>query len=136
MPQRYPDQLDERLVRFAVSVCQLISSLPSSLAMRRMGDQLIRSATSIGANYEEATAAESKADFIHKMQISLKEARESCYWLKVMEGSVAEKTESLSAVLNEAQQIRAMLTKAVFTTKDRMRGPGIQTHNESRDTIG
>lgn len=122
MSKIYTAPLDERLIRFGISVCQLIETLPTSLAVRRMGDQLLRSATSIGANYEEATAAESKADFIHKLQIALKEARESCYWLKVLEGCVPGKVECVSPVLNEAQQIRAMLTKAVFTTKAQIRG--------------
>ena len=81
---------------------------------------MLRSATSIGTNYEEATAAESKADFIHKLQISLKEARETCYWLRVLEGCAASEVSQLQSILDEACQIRAMITKAVSTAKSRM----------------
>ena len=112
-------RIDGRLIQFSISICKLLEQLPHSIGIRRMGDQLLRSATSIGANYEEATAAESRADFVHKLQIALKEARETCYWLKVLEGCTTNAGQ-LAVILDEACQIRAMLTKAVSTTKSRM----------------
>ena len=113
-------RIDNRLTQFSISVCLLLEHLPHTLGIRRMGDQLLRSATSIGANYEEATAAESRADFIHKLQISLKESRETCYWLRVLGGCLTSQSDHLQNVLDEACQIRAMLTKAVSTAKSRM----------------
>ena len=69
-------ELDERLLDYGARVIKLVEALPSTLVGRRIGDQLLRSATSVGANYEEARGAESKNDFVHKLQISLKELRE------------------------------------------------------------
>ena len=80
-----PD-LDERLLDYAARVITLVESLPNTLAGRRIGDQLLRSGTSVGANYEEARGAESRADFVHKLQVALKELRESNYWLRLIAG--------------------------------------------------
>ncbi|WP_447968267.1 four helix bundle protein [Nitrospira sp. M1] len=71
------NQLPERLLDFGVSIIALSSQMWRSAVGRHIGFQLLRSATSSGANYEEACGAESKADFIYKMHIVLKELRES-----------------------------------------------------------
>jgi len=68
-----------------------VEALPKNLVGRRIGDQLLRSGTAVGANYEEARAAESGSDFVHKLQLALKELRESYYWL-----SLLAKAETLS----------------------------------------
>jgi len=70
-------ELDERLLEYGARVIKLVEALPRTLVGRRIGDQLLRSATSVGANYEEAQGTESKGDFVHKLQIALKEMRES-----------------------------------------------------------
>ena len=77
-------ELGDRLLSFSVRIIHLVGSLPHNIVGRRIGDQLLRSGTSVGANYEEAQGAESHADFTHKMQIALKEMRESNYWLRVL----------------------------------------------------
>jgi four helix bundle protein len=80
---------------------------------------LIRSGTSAGANYEEAQGAESKEDFTHKLQIALKELRESNYWLRlIVEGGIVP-PEKMASLLDESTQLRAMLSKAVATSKGR-----------------
>lgn len=71
--------LSERLLDFGAGIVKLTEELPNTIAGRRIGDQLLRSGTSVGANYEEAQAAESKRDFLHKLQLALKELRESNY---------------------------------------------------------
>ena len=76
--------LNDRLLEYGVRIIKLFESLPKTLVARRIGDQLLRSGTSAGANYEEAQAAESKDDFVHKLQIALKELRESNYWLRLL----------------------------------------------------
>jgi four helix bundle protein len=63
--------LGERLLEYGARVIQLVEALPPTLVGRRIGDQLLRSATAVGANYEEAQGAESKGDFVHKLQIVL-----------------------------------------------------------------
>ena len=75
--------LSERLLDFAVSSIKLSVKLDRSSVGRHVANQFMRAATSAGANYEEACGAESKADFIHKVQLVLKESRESLYWLQV-----------------------------------------------------
>jgi four helix bundle protein len=95
----------------------LVESLPKTLAGRRIGDQLLRSATAVGANYEEARGAESADDFIHKLQVALKELRESNYWLRLISKAGILPTKRLSEILDESTQLRAMLSKAVVTAK-------------------
>ena len=70
-----------RTFEFAVNLVRFVNRLPRTVASVEIARQLVRSATSIGANVEEADAAESKRDFIHKMSIAHKEARETRYWL-------------------------------------------------------
>jgi four helix bundle protein len=75
----------ERAFEFAVRIVRLCQVLNEQLGVgRTIGKQLIRSGTSIGANLEEAQAGQSKADFIHKNAIALKEARETHYWLRLL----------------------------------------------------
>ncbi len=113
------NQIVERLLNHATDVLALLDYLPRTSTTKQARAQLPRSVTSIGANYEEAQAAESKNDFLHKLQIALKEARESCYWLKLLERSGAIPKERTEKVIQESLEIRAILTKAVVTTKKR-----------------
>ncbi len=66
------NDLAERLLTYGASIVGLVEALPKTIAGNRIGDQLLRSGTSVGANYEEAQAAESRNDFTHKLQIALK----------------------------------------------------------------
>ena len=77
----------EKCISFSVKINKLRKYLREKQHEYNNSDQLQRSATSIGANYSEACDAESKADFVHKMTIALKEANETIYWLKVLYGS-------------------------------------------------
>ncbi len=113
------NDIGNRLVRFAAAIIKLLAEVKTNKATKHIADQLLRSATSVGANYEEARAAESKADFIHKMQISLKEMRESYYWLAVM----VEASMINTNLCDEALQLRAILSKAVATAKANLRSP-------------
>lgn len=79
--------------------------------------QLLRSATSIGANVEEAVAAQSRKDFIHKMSIASKEARETKYWIRLLEQSKLVETDYSSALIN-IDHILNILTKIVKTTSE------------------
>jgi 23S rRNA-intervening sequence protein len=68
-------ELSERVLDYGLRTIKVVESLPKTLVGRRIGDQLLRSATSVGANFEEAQAAESRDDFVHKLQVALKELR-------------------------------------------------------------
>ena len=109
--------LDERLLEYGARIIKLVESLPRTLVGKRIGDQLLRSGTSVGANYEEAQGAESKSDFAHKLQIALKEVRESNYWLRLLAKAGALPSERLAELIDESTQLRAMLSKAVATAK-------------------
>ena len=109
--------LDERLLAYGAAVIKLVETLPPSIAGRRIGDQLLRSGTSVGANFEEAQGAESRSDFAHKLQIVLKESRESCYWLRLLAKTEMLPQEMLADLIDESLQLRAILSKSVATVK-------------------
>jgi|SRR5579871_311628 len=109
--------LGERFLDYAARVVKLVSALPATLVARRIGDQLLRSGIAVGANYEEARAAESNSDFVHKLQVALKELRESNYWLRLLVRAEVLPTERLNPLLDESNQLRAILSKAVATAK-------------------
>jgi four helix bundle protein len=112
-----PEDVSERFLQYGVRVINVVESLPKTLAGRRIGDQLLRSGVSVGAHYEEAQGAESREDFVHKLQIALKELRESNYWLRLLAKANKIPVDRLSRLVDESNQLRAMLSKAVATTK-------------------
>ena len=116
-------ELGERLLDFGVRVIKVVEAMPGTLVGRRIGDQLLRSGTSVGANYEEAQAAESKLDFVHKLQLSLKEVRESNYWLLLLSKAKTLPPKQLEELIDESHQLRAILSKAVATAKGRAKSP-------------
>ncbi len=109
--------LAERLLDYGARIVKLVSALPPTMIGRRIGDQLLRSGTAVGANYEEARAAESQTDFIHKLQLALKEMRESNYWLRLLVKAEVVPAERLTPLADESTQLRAILSKAVATAK-------------------
>jgi len=98
---------------------KLTLRLSRNIPGRHVARQLLRSATSGGANYEEACAAESKPDFVHKLQIVLKELRESRYWLRVVEDSalLAREDVQLHALLRETTELGNIIGKSIVTAK-------------------
>ena len=78
------DDIEERLINFAVAIIALCDKLPDTTGGRHVGGQLLRSGTSPAPNYSEARSAESKRDFVHKLRIALKEMNESRVWLKII----------------------------------------------------
>lgn len=109
--------LGERLLDYGARIIKLVESLPNTLVGRRVADQLLRRGTSIGANYEEARGVESKDDFVHKLQIALKELRESNYWLRLLVKSGKISAERMADLLGESNQLCAILSKSVATAK-------------------
>lgn len=82
-----------------------------------IGKQYLRAATSIGANVAEAQSGESKADFIHKLSIAQKEARESLYWLQLLVRSNTIPSSRIASLIEETEAIIAILTKIIVNTK-------------------
>lgn len=88
-----------------------------------LSKQLLRSGTSIGANVEEASAAQSRADFISKMSIASKEARESNYWLRLLRDSNLATTEQVQPLLAESESLIRILTAIVKSTIENKPNP-------------
>ena len=84
-----------------------------------LSKQLLRSGTSIGANINEALSAQSKRDFVHKLSISLKEARETSYWLNLLKDSEYIKQESFTNLSNKCNEILKILSSIILTTKQK-----------------
>ena len=109
------DDIRERAFRFACDVVRVSDDVAlKGFSGRRLAAQLVASGTSIGANLEEADGAQSRADFVSKCTISLKEARESHYWLRLMHATKKLEDEKL---LGECNEIIAILTTIVRKTR-------------------
>jgi four helix bundle protein len=111
--------LADRLLDFAAEVIKLTASLNKTFNGRHIAGQLMRSATSAGANWEETCGAESRQDFVHKMQIVLKELRESKYWLRLIKRAnlLPGHQPEVDSLLQEAKELNNIVGKAVVTTK-------------------
>lgn len=102
---------------FALATIKLYQS-PTNKKEFVLSKQLLRSATSIGANIEEATAGQSRADFLSKMSIASKEARESNYWLRLLRDSQIAATEEIQPLLIESESLIRILTAIVKSTAE------------------
>jgi four helix bundle protein len=111
-----------RLLSYAVEVVRVAATLPKDPAGRHVALQLVRSATGGGANYEEARAAESREDFIHKVGVATKEVRESIYWLQLIQRSAWVRVD-LCAAIREAGELAAILGASVRTARARSGQP-------------
>ncbi len=109
-----PQDIKERSFDFAIRIVSLCRTLESqSKISRTLANQLLRSGTSIGANIEEAHGSQSKADFVAKMYISCKEARETNYWLRLLTATGIIQETKLTDLTDESNQLVAMLTTIV-----------------------
>ena len=113
------DRLRERTRALALRVIKLASSLPSTPPGRVIGDQILRSATSVGANYRAATRAKSTADFIHKMGTVEEEADECMYWMELIVEAELMKEELIRDLYREADEVLAMVVASIRTAKRR-----------------
>jgi four helix bundle protein len=111
------EDLKKRTKDFALHTIQSIESLPTSKSADILGRQLIRSSTSIGANYRAACKGRSKADFVSKITIVEEEADESQYWLELLIELKLGNTEVLEGLLKEARELTAIFTAAGKTAK-------------------
>ncbi len=118
MGEGQPQDICERAFRFSLRIIRLYQDLDKQSSTGRiLGKQLLRSGTSIGANIEEAQAGQSKADFISKNAVALKEARETVYWLRLLEASGFNGSAQSSDVLSEAEQISRILGAIIVSAK-------------------
>ena len=121
-PMRVGNDIAERLLHFAIDVMRIVAPLPKTKdpAARHVASQLIRSATSGGANYEEARAAESRDDFVHQVGLAAKEVRESLYWLRLIQGT-GWAVGGVGPAIREAGELAAILGASARTARARPR---------------
>jgi four helix bundle protein len=114
-----PPDIRERAMDYALRAIRVYRHLNEQRedVGRLIGKQFLRSATSIGANLVEAQSGESRRDFIHKCGIAQKEAREGKYWLQLLQKSEAEPSRRLDAIIDETDQIIAILTRIIVNAK-------------------
>ena len=112
--------LEDRLVAFANLIIDITEAMPATKTANHLGGQLLRSGTSPALNYGEGQAAESTADFLHKHKIILKELRETQINLKIITGRPVLHSEFLVKAQNECNQLVAIFTKSVETTRRKM----------------
>ena len=113
-------EIEDRLIDFAVRIIKLADALPDTSAGKHISRQLLRSGTSPAPNYAEARSAESNADFVHKLKISLKELNETSVWLRVIIRAELMKQDLLEALLDENQQLCRIVNASIKTVKSKL----------------
>jgi four helix bundle protein len=103
-------EFEHRTKEFGIRIVRLIRTFPKTVDGIEIGRQLLRSGTSIGANYREANRAESKSDFIHKVGVAEKEASETVYWLEICEGAAVGEANEVRVLLKESRELLAIVT--------------------------
>ena len=111
------DELKRRTRRFALDVICLVESLPRTRTAEVIGRQLLRSATSVGANYRAACRALSLADFVAKMGIVEEEADESMYWIELLVESGSIAADAVAALRQEANELLAITVPSIKTAR-------------------
>jgi four helix bundle protein len=114
-------ELKRRTSKFSIDVIKFIEGLPRNRSLDILSNQLIRCATSVGANYRLACKGKSTADFINKIIIVEEEADESIYWLELMEESGLVDSNSILALKKEANELTAIFTAIGKTAKEKQR---------------
>ncbi len=123
---RTPQDIQKRTFDFGVRIIELVDRMPRTLSGETLAKQLIRSGTSISANMQEADGAESKKDFIHKVSIAYKEARESRHWLATIRVTIMKEDAEASTLWQESDE----LVRIIFTILRNSR----QSHNRPPHT--
>lgn len=111
--------LEDRLIEFAVRIIDLAEALPKTAAGKNLSNQIVRSAMSPALNYAEAQAAESKADFVHKMKICLKELRETMVGLKIINRKAYFNGARLEPLMKENGELVSIFVKSIQTAKSK-----------------
>jgi four helix bundle protein len=116
--QSRADELEERLIDFAVRVVNLSANLPRTPAGKHIAGQIMRSVRPPAPNYGEARGAESHADFIHKLRIVLKELNETSIWLRVIERSQMLRIELIVDIVGENKELCRIFTASLRTARN------------------
>jgi four helix bundle protein len=112
------EEFKQRTKKFGLRVIKVVEALPQSGTAKVIGNQVLRSATSVGANYRAACRAKSKADIIAKLKIVEEEADESLFWLEMLVESGQLPESRLKDLMNEADELIAMVVASIKTLRD------------------
>ena len=121
MPQPAADILQNRLVKHAAKIIELTGRLPKTLAGRHVAGQILSSGTSPAANYGEARGAESRADFVHKLRIVVKELNETGIWLLIILKTRMVPVDLITDLINENRELSRILTTSIRTAQANLR---------------
>ena len=117
--EEQPRDLKERTRAFALRIVRLYAALPKTTEAQVIGKQVLRSGTSVGAHYREATRARSNAEFISKVEGGLMELEETSYWLELLTDAEIVSSDRLIPLRDEAEQLTAILVTCVKNGKQR-----------------
>lgn len=115
-----PDELKLRLRKFSRRIIKMVDKLPNTISGKAIGNQVVRSGTSPGANYRAACRAKSDKDFINKLKIVEEELDETEYWLDVIADSELIKPDLLIELKRETGELLAIITKSIITKRGKM----------------
>ncbi|HNY63391.1 MAG TPA: four helix bundle protein [Bacteroidales bacterium] len=123
-------ELQDRTKCFSLSIIDLVEQIDYSISKRVVMQQLVRSATSVGANYRAVCRARSSKEFIAKLNIVLEEIDECCFWLEIIQ---SKKWYDVEELLDEANQLTAMFVSALKTIKRKLNYESQNQHLEPQD---
>ncbi len=117
MAQAAADALQERLVLSAVRVIDLVTHLPETTAGRHVAGQVLRSGASPAPNYAEARGAESRADFVHKLRVAVKELNETGIWLLIIQKARMSPDALVNGLIKENREIARIFSASIRTAQ-------------------
>ena len=117
---QHPGMLEERVAQFAARAISVCEALPERIGSAHLRDQLFRSATSVAANYAEASVPESRKDFAHKIGVALKELVESRMWLRIISAKRYVEPSALQKLLAETDELICIFNASVKTARKRI----------------
>ena len=123
MPVDRVYDLEERTARFGEAMIRFVGGLSKSVVSRSLISQVIRSSTSIGANYMEADGAESSKDFRHKIALCKKEAKETTHWLRMLAVAIPSETEICRELRQEAHELALIFSAVIRSSESRAESP-------------
>lgn len=115
------EQIKDRTKKIGLDVIKMVGEMPSgNIALRAVSAQIVRCATSIGANYRAACRAKSDADFLNKLKIVEEETDETLYWLEILEDGNFVDSKSLDELKKETNEILSIIVASIRTVKNRI----------------
>src|SRR3954468_22160724 len=118
-----PDELSDRLWKFSARIGKVVDALPDTRLGRHVAGQLVRCGTAPGPNYDEGCAAESRADFAHKLSIVLKELKETRGWLRFIAIAELLPQKRITPLIDELEQLIRIIASSIVTAKGKARRP-------------